>query len=178
MKQEKYRFILLVILLFNMGLFLTLNTPTIIDENSLKRGNIQSNNEKDDSIKTSSINYKKKGVSGELEKREGKIFTNFTTITSDCYINRYQTELSNQPELYLQNWNLTHAKMNFDNITALNYTYNLEYTPSEFFGSPYDDSPFYIFQKFWVELDQYINNVSIFIQDINNPNEGIFKFII
>ncbi|MHA1843168.1 MAG: hypothetical protein ACTSWE_02730 [Promethearchaeota archaeon] len=60
MKQEKYRFILLVILLFNMGLFLTLNTPTIIDENSLKRGNIQSNNEKDDSIKTSSINYKKK----------------------------------------------------------------------------------------------------------------------
>ncbi len=56
--------------------------------------------------------------------------------------------------------------MIFENITAINYTKNIENNPTEFVYS--EDKPLYIYQKFSVEINQYINDVSIFIQDIIN----------
>lgn len=100
--------------------------------------------------------------------RTGKVFSNITRINKDCYINREQPGLTIQPEIYIPNYNISHAKMSFENITAVNYTRNIEEDFSEFITSS-EDGPMYIFQKFAVEISQYINNVSILIQDINNP---------
>jgi hypothetical protein len=58
--------------------------------------------------------------------------------------------------------------MSFENITAINYTRYIENDFTEFITSSFR-GPTYIYQKFAVELSQYINNVSILIQDINNP---------
>ena len=74
-------------------------------------------------------------VSGVIPDRKGKIFTNITTLNRDSYINRYQPGLSNQPNLFLQNWNITQAKMVFENISAVNYTKSIETDPTEFIMS-------------------------------------------
>jgi len=85
--------------------------------------------------------------------RTGKIFSNITQINKDCYINREQPGLNTQPEIYIPNYNISHAKMSFENITAVNYTRNIEEDFSEFITSS-DDGPKYIFQKFAVEISQ------------------------
>ena len=100
--------------------------------------------------------------------RTGKIFSNTTLINKDCYINREVPGLNIQPEIYIPNYNISHAKMYFENITAINYTRNIEEDFSEFITSS-AEGPKYIFQKFSIEINQYINNVSVLIQDINNP---------
>jgi hypothetical protein len=100
--------------------------------------------------------------------RTGKIFSNITRINKNCYINREQPGLNTQPEIYIPNYNISHAKMSFENITAINYTRYIEEDFSEFITSSID-GPTYIFQKFSVEISQYINNISVLIQDINNP---------
>ncbi len=105
-------------------------------------------------------------IFGSIENRNGKIFTNITHTDQFCYINRYQPSLDNQPNLFLQNWNITHAKMVFENITAVNYTRNIETEPTEFIMSYSETDPIYVYQKFAIETDQYTNNVSIFIQDV------------
>ncbi|MFX1315169.1 MAG: hypothetical protein ACFE9T_04850 [Promethearchaeota archaeon] len=96
--------------------------------------------------------------------RTGKIFSNITRIYKNCYINRQNPSLNNQPKVFLPNYNISHARMIFENITVINYTKNIEDNPTEFIYS--ESKPLYIYQKFYVEIDQYINNVSIFIQDI------------
>ncbi|MFX1531180.1 MAG: hypothetical protein ACFFBC_08715 [Promethearchaeota archaeon] len=100
--------------------------------------------------------------------RTGKIFTNITEISKNCYINREQPELNNQPEIFIPNYNISHATMSFENITAINYTRYIEEEFSQFITSSVNGST-YIYQKFSVEINQYINNISILIQDINNP---------
>ncbi|MFW9781929.1 MAG: hypothetical protein ACFFFB_06565 [Candidatus Heimdallarchaeota archaeon] len=100
--------------------------------------------------------------------RTGKVFTNVTRINKNCYINREQVGLNIQPEIYIPDYNISHAKMTFENITANNYTRYIEDDFSEFITSS-RTGPTYLFQKFSVEINQYINNVSILIQDINNP---------
>ncbi len=105
-------------------------------------------------------------IDGIISDRNGKIFTNVTVLSSDSYINRYQPGLDSQPYLFLQNWNITHARMVFENLTAINYTRNIETEPTEFIMSYSETEPIYVYQKFAVETDQYVNNVSIFIQDI------------
>ncbi len=105
---------------------------------------------------------------GSIENREGKIFCDISTSDTDLYVNRYQPGLSIQPELFLQNWNITHARMQFENIYALNYTKNIETEYSEYIVSS-EKGPKYIYQMFSVELSQYVNNVSIFILDVFNP---------
>jgi len=100
--------------------------------------------------------------------RTGKIFSNITGINKNCYINREQPDLNNQPEIYIPNYNISHASMSFENITAINYTRYIEDDFSEFMFSS-ENGPTYIYQKFSVEINQYINNISILIQDINNP---------
>jgi hypothetical protein len=100
--------------------------------------------------------------------RTGKVFENITRISKDCYINRDFPSLNNQPKVNLLDYNISYAKMSFENITAINYTRNIEKDFSEFiFSSP--NGPTYVYQKFAVEISQYVNNVSILIQDINNP---------
>ncbi|HDZ17790.1 MAG TPA: hypothetical protein ENH75_05840, partial [archaeon] len=106
-------------------------------------------------------------ITGIISDRNGKIFTNITVIDKAAYINRYQPALNIQPNLYLQNWNLTYAQMQFENITAINYTRNIETEFSEFIMSS-TKGRIYIYQKFSVELSQYVNNVSILILDIIN----------
>ncbi len=100
--------------------------------------------------------------------RTGKTFSNITRINKDCYINREQPDLNNQPEIYIPNYNISHATMSFENITAINYTRYIEEDFSEFIFSS-ENGPTYIYQKFSVEVNQYINNISLLIQDINNP---------
>ena len=100
--------------------------------------------------------------------RTGKIFSNITNINRDCYINQEFPSLNNQPSIFIPNYNISYAKMTFENITALNYTRNIESGFSEFIFSS-RNGPTYLYQKFAVEISQFINNVSILIQDINNP---------
>ncbi|MFW9895715.1 MAG: hypothetical protein ACFFD7_07915 [Candidatus Thorarchaeota archaeon] len=101
--------------------------------------------------------------------RTGKVFSNFTWINKNCYINREEPGLNIQPSIYIPNYNISHATMEFENITAVNYTRYIEDDFSEFIFSS-RSGPTYIYQKFSIEMSQYINNVSILIQDINNPS--------
>ena len=119
----------------------------------------------DDIKKINAIDPKTEVIES-IYNRAGNIFCNISTTNKDLYINRYQPGLNIQPNLFLQNWNLTHAKMTFENITALNYTKNIETEPTEFITSYSETEPIYVYQKFAVETDQYVNNVSIFIQDV------------
>ncbi|MFW9818714.1 MAG: hypothetical protein ACFFE5_03810 [Candidatus Thorarchaeota archaeon] len=100
--------------------------------------------------------------------RTGKIFDNITRINKNCYINREFPGQNNQPDIFIPNYNISYAKMSFENITAVNYTRNIESDFSEFILSS-RSGPTYIYQKFAVELNQFVNNVSILIQDINDP---------
>ncbi len=105
-------------------------------------------------------------VTGEIHDRAGKIFSNITVSSLNCLINRYQPNLNQQPNLFLQDWNITYASMTFGNIKAINYTKDIETNPTEFITSQSETDPVYVYQKFSIETDQYVNNVSIFIQDI------------
>ena len=94
--------------------------------------------------------------------RTGKIFSNITRINENCFVNREQPSLNNQPSIYIPNYNISHAKMSFENITAINYTRYIEDDFTEFIASSYR-GPTYIYQKFAIELSQYVNNVSILL---------------
>ena len=107
-------------------------------------------------------------INGLISDRNGKIFTNISVSNPNRYINRYQSDLDIQPNLFLQDWNITHANMIFTNLNAVNYTKDIETSTTEFIYSSIH-GPIYFYQKFSVELSQYVNNVSVFIQDINNP---------
>ena len=109
-----------------------------------------------------------KTVSGIIDQRDGKIFSNISYNYSNCFINRYNPILNQQPNIYIPGWNLTQALMYFKNISAINYTRDIETETNEFIQSD-ENNATYVYQKFSVEISQYINNVSIFIQDINNP---------
>ncbi len=112
-----------------------------------------------------------KNVSNNLNiqsvNRTGKVFTNITSISSDCSINSEQPNLNIQPNVYIPNYNLSHAKMYFENITATNYTKEVEVDPTQYITSS-EEGPLYIYQKFSVQLSQFVNNLSIFIQDVVN----------
>ena len=98
----------------------------------------------------------------------GKIFDNITRFSKNCFINREQPSLNEQPSVNIPNYNISYAEMSFENITALNYTRYIEDDFSEFIISS-ENGPTYIYQKFAIEISQFVNNVSILIQDINNP---------
>ena len=100
--------------------------------------------------------------------RTGKTFNNITRISKNCYINREFPGLNSQPDVFIPNYNISYAKMTFENITALNYTRNIERDFSEFIISS-QNGPTYVYQKFAVEINQFVNNVTILIQDLNNP---------
>ncbi|MFX1553172.1 MAG: hypothetical protein ACFFBV_04530 [Promethearchaeota archaeon] len=100
--------------------------------------------------------------------RTGKNFLNITINNKDCYVNREFPGLNNQPKLNILGYNISYARMNFENITAINYTRNIEEDFSEFILSSVN-GPTYVYQKFAIEINQYVNNVSILIQDINDP---------
>jgi len=109
-------------------------------------------------------------VAGAIHDRTGKIFSNITASNLNCLINRYQPNLNEQPNLFLQDWNITYASMMFNNIKAINYTKDIETDISDFLFSSIH-GPIYFYQKFSVEINQYVNNATIFMQDINNPTE-------
>jgi hypothetical protein len=100
--------------------------------------------------------------------RTGKEFTTLSRSSTNCHINRDQPSLNVQPNLFLPNHYLFHADMTFEDIFAHNYTRTIESEPSEFYFSS-TKGPVYVYQKFSVEIDMYVNNVSILIQDISNP---------
>ncbi|MHA1438411.1 MAG: hypothetical protein ACTSPD_12625 [Promethearchaeota archaeon] len=164
-RQSLYSFIILTILIFScFCLNLPYNNRTI-DKNENDNGN-DDKDLIDDSEPIAQLNPQNE-ESGVILDRKGKIFSNVSISSSDCLVNRYNPNLNDFPEIYLSDWNLTYAKLHFANITAINYTYELETEGSDFFASS-DSGPTYIYQKFSVELSQYVNNVSILIQDINN----------
>ncbi|MHA1338024.1 MAG: hypothetical protein ACTSPW_20175 [Promethearchaeota archaeon] len=107
-------------------------------------------------------------IDGTFFDRRGKTFSNVTIKNKGNQIYRTEPTLNDPPTLYLSDWNFTYASLHFENLTAVNYTWSLE-PEGEQFMSGSDEYPIYIYQKFSVEISQYINNISIFIQDINNP---------
>ena len=157
-----------------MGLMCIFLTSNILNIYKLKFNSNEDNLNKDaelfppETVKKANILDPKTEVIGSIENRDGKIFCKISTTDKDLYINRYQPGLNDQPNLYLENWNLTHARMQFENIKALNYTKDIETEFSEFIVSS-KEGPIYYYQKFSVELSQYVNNVSIFILDVINP---------
>ena len=102
--------------------------------------------------------------------RTGKVFSNLTMYEENCYINIDSPGLNNQPSIFIPNYNISYAKLYFENITAINYTRNIETEPTEFIISYSETDPIYVYQKFSVETNQYVNNVSIFIQDVNDAD--------
>ncbi|MHA1274410.1 MAG: hypothetical protein ACTSQS_13385 [Promethearchaeota archaeon] len=106
-------------------------------------------------------------IDGTFFDRIGKTFSNVSIKNKDNQIYRTEPTLNDPPTLYLSDWNLTYASLHFENLTAVNYTWSLEPEGEQFmYGS--DEYPIYIYQKFSVDISQYVNNVSIFIQDIND----------
>ncbi|MFX1366656.1 MAG: hypothetical protein ACFE9Y_17180, partial [Promethearchaeota archaeon] len=112
------------------------------------------------------LQKKSVGIYPQSIDRTGKDFSNLTTFIENCYINKDNPGLNFQPSVFIPNYNISYAKLYFENITALNYTRNIETEPSEYILSYSETEPIYVYQKFSVETDQYINNISIFIQDI------------
>ncbi|MFX0032368.1 MAG: hypothetical protein ACFE8V_09085 [Promethearchaeota archaeon] len=106
-------------------------------------------------------------INSQAVNRTGKEFINITATSSDCYIYKSTPNLNTQPKVYIPDYNISYAKMSFENIRAINYTKIIEQNPTEFIYSS-ENEPLYIYQKFFVEISQYVNNVSIFIQDIIN----------
>ncbi|MBY9008309.1 MAG: hypothetical protein KGD74_00425 [Candidatus Lokiarchaeota archaeon] len=142
---------ILVILVFS---FLTLSNFALLISEFDRLGNSNSQNLRNN-LNIQAVN------------RTGKIFTNLTSISSDCSISSDQPNLNIQPSVYIPNYNLSYAKMYFENITAMNYTKEVEVDPTQFLSST-EEGPLYIYQKFSVQLSQFVNNISIFIQDIVN----------
>lgn len=99
--------------------------------------------------------------------RENKVFTNITQTDKNCLVDAINPALNEPPQLYLPNHQLSYAKMNFENISALNYTKNIETEFSDSVRSSPNGS-IYVYQKFYVRMSQYVNNVTVLIQDINN----------
>ena len=164
-KTENFKaFLLMFLMVFNviiMSFLFNYNKSSGVDDidvyerqepKNLKSGEIKPQNE----------------INGLISDRNGKIFTNISVSNPNRYINRYQSDLDIQPNLFLQDWNITHANMIFTNLNAVNYTKDIETSTTEFIYSSIH-GPIYFYQKFSVELSQYVNNVSVFIQDINNP---------
>ncbi len=146
-----YKKILLALIIFNLNL----SSIIILVYNNNQNNSIEFN-ENLGNIKSSS--------NGD---RAGKVFSIITIPTSDGYINRDQPNLNKQPEIYMPNYFISHGNMNFENITALNYTKEIEADPTDYiFGHETDQT--FIYQSFSVELDQYINNLSINILDVND----------
>ncbi len=95
-----------------------------------------------------------------------KIFSTTISPVQHCYINKDQPNLNVQPNVYIPNYYISQGNMDFYNITALNYTKVIESGAENFIGSDKQNQTF-IYQLFSVELSQYINNISILVQDIN-----------
>ncbi len=147
---------ILIILYINSSILLVfykdINVISPVDDNSTEQEDITKN------LKTSN------GVD-----RSGKVFTSITSTSQNLYINRELSSLNRQPSVYIPNYYISRATMNFENITAINFTRSLEDDPSEIIWAS-EEGPTYIYQKFSVELSQFVNNVSIFLQDLNlNP---------
>ncbi len=142
---------LLVLLVFSI---LTISNYSVLISRNNPIDNYNTNNYSTD-LNTQAVN------------RTGKVFTNLTSISPNCYINREQPNLNLQPSIYIPNYNLSYAKMYFENITAMNYTKEVEVDPTQFISST-DEGPLYLYQKFSVQISQFVNNISIFIQDIVN----------
>ena len=147
---------ILIILYINSSILLVfykdINVISPVDDDSAEQEGITKN------LKTSN------GVD-----RSGKIFTSITSTSQNLYINRELSSLNRQPSVYIPNYYISRATMNFENITAINFTRSLEDDPSEIIWAS-EEGPTYIYQKFSVELSQFVNNVSIFLQDLNlNP---------
>jgi hypothetical protein len=119
------------------------------------------------SLGNPSSQYLSNNLNIQAVNRTGKVFTNITSFSSDCSISSEQPNLIVQPSVYIPNFNLSYAKMYFENITAMNYTKEVEVDPTQYVSST-DEGPLYIYQKFSVQLSQFVNNISIFIQDIVN----------
>ena len=97
--------------------------------------------------------------------KDGIVYTNITSVFSDAYIDDFQPILNNQPNIYIPDYLLSRVNMTFDNVTAINYTRVIEEEFTEFIYAS-RLGPTYVFQKFSIEISQFVNNVSIFIQDI------------
>ncbi|MFX1575420.1 MAG: hypothetical protein ACFFB0_22015, partial [Promethearchaeota archaeon] len=77
--------------------------------------------------------------------RTGKIFEDLTVFSKDCYINKDQPSLNNQPTIFIPNYNISYAKLYFENITAINYTRDIETDPTEFIISYSEIEPTYVY---------------------------------
>ncbi len=152
---------MLVIIFFGFYPNFNKNIKNILLDNSKYNGALKEESSKL-ALAASDRPYEEIGI---IPDRSGKIFSNISVPNLHCYINRDEPDLDNQPVLFLQGWNLTHANMLFENIYAINYTRDIETEQAESIKSYSETDPIYVYQKFSVKTDQYINNVSILIQD-------------
>ena len=81
----------------------------------------------------------------------GRVYTTRTVPTTEGFINRDNPNLNEQPEIYIPNYYISHGNMNFENITALNYTKIIESGTENFIGSHPTEQTF-IYQLFSIEL--------------------------
>ena len=127
------------------------------------------------SINETSINNQENTNSGTLKTSQveqgGKIYTTKMTEIHNCYINNKQPGLNRLPKIHIPNYILSSAELDFDDIIVHNFTYDLEPEYTAAFKTRSYSEPTYIYQKFWVERSQYINNVSIYVLDEINEND-------
>ena len=104
MRDLNKRKIVIYLFLINLNLSLSF---AILTSNGLNTFNNEQNN----------LNPK----SSQIDPN-GKEFDTISVPAQSCYINMEQQSLSKQPEVYIPNFYISHGDMNFQNITALNYT--------------------------------------------------------
>ncbi|MFX0188344.1 MAG: hypothetical protein ACFE8A_11485 [Candidatus Hodarchaeota archaeon] len=95
----------------------------------------------------------------------GRILSTMHDTDLNCYINRDDPNSNRQPSIYIPNHYLSSASMVFSNIVAHNYTKDIEPEISQYITNPYTDRPLYVYQQFAIEVSQYVNNITIGIQD-------------
>ena len=91
------------------------------------------------------------------------ISVNFIVIFCSCLF-LTTVSINNNSNAYIDQ-NSVKLKI-FDGLDTVNYTKTIEDEMTEFILS--DSKPMYMYQKFLIEEIQYLNNVSIFIQDMIN----------
>ncbi len=110
----------------------------------------------------------------------GKVFSSGTFSSQNCYINNEQPALNIRPSIYEPNFYMSYALMNINNLEAVNYTKEIESSFTEFIENDKNEE-MYVFQKFAIQISQYINNVSILIRDeyqghLDTPPEAIYTY--
>ncbi|MFX1277213.1 MAG: hypothetical protein ACFFBP_18210 [Promethearchaeota archaeon] len=148
-----------------------INHPNLSENEN--QDDLSSDDEYFDTLKLSA------NVVSQFDSR-GKVFSSGSFSSQNCYINNEQPALNIKPTIYEPNYYMSYALMNINNLEAVNYTKEIESSFTEFIQNDKNEE-MYVFQKFAIQVSQYVNNVSILIRDeyqghLDTPPDPIYTY--